>query len=72
MLALAGRRVPGWKTALLPAAGLAVGAASVLFLGQEPRHWIAAGAMALAGLVVTLVAIRRAFANPPANERVSH
>ncbi|MFD5323909.1 hypothetical protein [Streptomyces sp. NPDC127092] len=70
-LTLAGRRVPGWKTALLPAAGLAVGAASVLVLGQELRHWIAAGSMALAGVVVVLVAVRRGFADPRGSERAS-
>ncbi|MFF9865317.1 hypothetical protein ACF1G0_07815 [Streptomyces sp. NPDC013953] len=69
-LALAGRRVPGWKTALLPASGLGFGAVSVLVLGQQTRHWIAAGAMGIAGIVMTLAALRRGRASrPPAGRR---
>ncbi|MER7514774.1 hypothetical protein [Streptomyces sp. NPDC126499] len=72
MLALAGRRVPGWQTALLPVTGLVVGAASVLILGQQSRHWLAAGAMTLAGLVIILIAARRRLADRPSgNERAS-
>lgn len=68
-LVLAGRRVPGWKTALLPASGLGFGAASVLFLGQQTRHWIAACAMGIAAFVMPLAALRRGRASRPPTER---
>lgn len=69
-LVLAGRRVPGWKTALLPASGLGFGAVSVLVLGQQTRHWIAACAMGIAGIVMTLAALRRGHASqPPRGQR---
>ncbi|MGW0466853.1 hypothetical protein ACWDX6_16490 [Streptomyces sp. NPDC003027] len=67
---LADRRVPGWKILLLPASGLGFGAASVLVLGTQTRHWIAACAMGIAGIVTTLAALRRARAGrPPTRER---
>ncbi|MER7108324.1 hypothetical protein [Streptomyces sp. NPDC000229] len=63
VMLLADRRVPGWKILLLPASGLWFGAASVLVLGQQTRHWIAACAMGVAGSVMTLAALRRGRAS---------
>ncbi|MGA4847313.1 hypothetical protein ACOBQB_13990 [Streptomyces sp. G5(2025)] len=51
-----GGRLDGRKIALLPAFGLGFGAISALVLGQQPRHWIAACAMALAGITVAVAA----------------
>ncbi|MFC9916471.1 hypothetical protein [Streptomyces sp. NPDC059862] len=55
LLGLAGR-LAGPKIALLPAFGLGFGAISVLVLGQQPRHWVAACVMALAGITTALAA----------------
>ncbi|MET9434422.1 hypothetical protein [Streptomyces sp. NPDC006551] len=55
LLGLAGR-LTGRKIALLPAFGLGFGAVSVLILGQQPRHWVAASVMALAGITTALAA----------------
>ncbi|OEJ93144.1 hypothetical protein [Streptomyces thermolilacinus] len=57
---------PAWKTLLLPASDLAFGAASVLFLGQQTRHWIAACAMGIACVVIALAGSgMSAGAGPP-------
>ncbi|MET9513126.1 hypothetical protein ABZX62_32550 [Streptomyces flavidovirens] len=67
---LAELRVPACKTLLLPAFGLMFGAVSVLFLGQQTRHWIAACAMGITGMVITLAALRHARGSrPPTGER---
>ncbi|MGA5405844.1 hypothetical protein ACPCSC_01075 [Streptomyces lavendulocolor] len=64
LLGLAGR-LAGRKIALLPASGLAFGAVSVLVLGREPRHWVAAGVMALAGAATAVAAYRYGRAGRP-------
>lgn len=58
-------RLAGWKMALIPAAGAGVGAASVLLMGQQDRHWIAAFALVLAGSAAPLVVRRLDRARRP-------
>lgn len=55
-------RLPARATALIPATGAAVGAASCLLFGQETRHWVTAFALILTGATVPLAVHLRARA----------
>lgn len=50
-------RVPDWKPLLSLTLGCGVGAASVLLMGREDRHWIGGFALALAGVVIPLTGL---------------